>query len=174
MQRVLTEIQDPTAGNDRGAADPPAVVSLEERHQMIAAAAYRRYEQRAGAPGDLLNDWLEAEREVDRSLWEQGATLAERIGDAKSVFLRSLSALLAESQAQLESLASKAMAANAMLRRKYEEQRPLAAAKCEVARGKLAEIRAHTGGAWGHLKDGAEKAAHEMSIAVRQLTSLFS
>ncbi len=182
MNRVYKDVQDATAadsgsstaGKGPDAADPPAAVSAEERQRMIAAAAYRRYERRAGAPGDPLTDWLEAEQEVDRSLRQQRADFAEQAAAAKRAFARGLATLLAESQVQLEGLASRAMAANAAVRRKYEEQRQVAAAKYEAAHGKLAEIHQHADGAWGHLKDGAERAAAEMSVAVRQLASLFS
>jgi hypothetical protein len=184
MRQVLNEIQDATVGAAGSGAQPavlqvgspdvPAQVSPEERHRLIAAAAYRRYEQRGGAPGDPVNDWLEAEREVDLSLVQPSEALAERVATAKCAFSQWLATLVAEAQAQLETLAFKAAVANAVVRRKYEEQRAIAAAKLEVARGKLAQIGEHTDGAWGHLKEGAEKAAQEMNLAVRQLATLFS
>jgi hypothetical protein len=40
------------------------VVNPEERHQMIALAAYYRAEQRGFVNSDPLRDWLEAEAEV--------------------------------------------------------------------------------------------------------------
>ena len=42
-----------------------AVFSPERRLEMIAEAAYLRAEQRGFGPGDPLEDWLAAEREVD-------------------------------------------------------------------------------------------------------------
>jgi hypothetical protein len=162
------------------AADPPAAalgsahaqggISTEQRWQMIAEVAYRRYEQRGKGCGDPVTDWLEAEKEVDSLLSEHGA--AGSAESAKSVFLRALSTVLGECQAQLEDLGAKAKAANAALRRKYDPQIALAVAKYEAAHGKFVEVREHTNGAWGHLKDGAEKAALEMRIAVRELASL--
>ena len=51
------------AGIDMGA------LWAEERRQMIAAAAFRRYEQRgADDEGDAMEDWFEAEKEVDNAL----------------------------------------------------------------------------------------------------------
>ncbi len=149
-----------------------ATISDEERRQMIAAAAYRRYEQRGGAAGDPIRDWLEAEQEVDSAIARQGAAPSGAAA-GKSAFLRSLGSLLAESQKQLEILAVKAKDANAEVRRKYAERSLVAAAKYDMARGKLGEIREHTDVAWGHLKAGAEKAAHEMSVAVHELAALF-
>ena len=37
----------------------------EERHRMIAEAAYFRALRRTDGDGDPLTDWLEAEREID-------------------------------------------------------------------------------------------------------------
>jgi len=45
-----------------------AVVSREERHQMIEIAAYYRAEQRGFSGGSAEQDWLEAEAEIDRAL----------------------------------------------------------------------------------------------------------
>jgi hypothetical protein len=41
------------------------VHSRDERHRLIARAAYFRSEYRGFAPGYELEDWLWAEREVD-------------------------------------------------------------------------------------------------------------
>ena len=46
-------------------AKKTAVFSPERRQEMIAEAAYLRAEQRGFGPGDPLEDWLAAEREVD-------------------------------------------------------------------------------------------------------------
>jgi hypothetical protein len=45
-----------------------AAVSPEERHRMIAEAAYYRALARGFSGGDPLADWLEAEAEIDRML----------------------------------------------------------------------------------------------------------
>ena len=49
-------------------AQPPVAVSPTERHHRIAEAAYLRAERRAFPPGRELEDWLEAEAEVDKLL----------------------------------------------------------------------------------------------------------
>jgi hypothetical protein len=46
----------------------PMEVSIEERYQLISKAAYFRAEQRSFAPGHELEDWLEAEAEIERNL----------------------------------------------------------------------------------------------------------
>jgi len=43
-------------------------VSREEKHQLIANAAYFRAEQRSFAPGYELDDWLRAEAEIETKL----------------------------------------------------------------------------------------------------------
>jgi hypothetical protein len=43
----------------------PHRLTPAERHRRISDLAYRRAEQRGFAPGDEVEDWLEAEREVD-------------------------------------------------------------------------------------------------------------
>ncbi len=43
-------------------------ISSEERWKMIAIAAYHRAEKRGFAPGSELQDWAEAEKEVDELL----------------------------------------------------------------------------------------------------------
>jgi len=49
---------------------PP--VSAEERYRMIAEAAYFRAEKRGFLGGNVAEDWLQAEAEIDRMLKEQG------------------------------------------------------------------------------------------------------
>lgn len=50
--------------------DRRAAISPEQRRAMIAQAAYYRAQRRGFAPGGELQDWLEAEAEIDRSLGE--------------------------------------------------------------------------------------------------------
>ncbi len=49
-------------------AQPSVAVSPTERHDRIAEAAYLRAERRYFPPGRELEDWLEAEAEVDKLL----------------------------------------------------------------------------------------------------------
>jgi hypothetical protein len=51
------------------AANP---TNVDAHRQKIAAAAYRRAESRGFVPGAELDDWLQAEAEVDGS-WEDAA-----------------------------------------------------------------------------------------------------
>jgi hypothetical protein len=48
----------------------PANISLEKRKHYIEMAAYYIAERRGFAPGNLLDDWVQAEAEIDRLLAE--------------------------------------------------------------------------------------------------------
>ena len=48
--------------------DQPIDLSPEERHRMIAVAAYFPAERRGFAPGKELEDWCEAAIDIDRML----------------------------------------------------------------------------------------------------------
>lgn len=50
--------------------NPPA--TAEERYRMVAEAAYFRAQKRAFVGGNMAEDWLHAEAEIDRMLKEQG------------------------------------------------------------------------------------------------------
>lgn len=43
-------------------------VSAEERWRMVAVAAYHKAEQRGFAPEGSMDDWLDAEKEIDALL----------------------------------------------------------------------------------------------------------
>lgn len=47
---------------------PVTIGSIEDRERMIAEAAYYKAEGRGFNGGDPLQDWLDAESEIDRIL----------------------------------------------------------------------------------------------------------
>lgn len=57
-----------TPSRRRSAQSALGTVAAEERYRMIQDAAYYRAEKRGFAPGHDLEDWAEAEREVDALL----------------------------------------------------------------------------------------------------------
>lgn len=57
----------------------PDTQSSEERERCIAIAAYYRALERGFAAGDPLEDWLQAEREVDSRLLNQPMQRAEPV-----------------------------------------------------------------------------------------------
>jgi hypothetical protein len=48
-------------------------VTAEERRQLIATTAYLRAERRGFAPGSEMEDWFEAEAEIDKMLGKRVA-----------------------------------------------------------------------------------------------------
>lgn len=50
-----------------GALEQDEAVNERARHRRIAIAAYYRAESRGFTPGGEVEDWLVAEREVDRN-----------------------------------------------------------------------------------------------------------
>jgi hypothetical protein len=56
------------SGSARAAPASVRALSAEQRHAMIAEAAYRRAERRGFTTGDAVADWLESEKEVDALL----------------------------------------------------------------------------------------------------------
>ena len=50
----------------------PLSVTPEERRRMIESAAYARAERRGFVAGDPMDDWLQAESEVDSRLISEG------------------------------------------------------------------------------------------------------
>ena len=49
-------------------AATPAAIAPEERYDRVAEAAYLRAEHRGFLPGRELQDWLDAEAEIDKLL----------------------------------------------------------------------------------------------------------
>jgi hypothetical protein len=62
---------DPEAAATEAGAEKPAAsleITSEERWRMIAQAAYLKAEKRSFEPGHEVEDWLEAEKEVNALL----------------------------------------------------------------------------------------------------------
>jgi hypothetical protein len=60
--------------DDRVEEGAKGEIGAELRHRMISEAAYQLYAKRGYVDGLELDDWLQAEAEVDRSLGGQRAT----------------------------------------------------------------------------------------------------
>lgn len=72
------------AGGESAAAhEAPPVLDVERHQQLIAEAAYLIAEQRGFAPGDPLQDWIEAERQVNERLMQQGTPAAAKTTKAQ-------------------------------------------------------------------------------------------
>ena len=55
-------------GADDQVSEPQMRVSPEQRHEMIAVAAYLRAEGRGFSPGQEIDDWYVAAAVIDRML----------------------------------------------------------------------------------------------------------
>ena len=67
MAKTGSSSKDPNKGS-AAATDRGQAVSSNERQRMIAEAAYFRAMQRGFNGGDPVDDWLVAEREINRLL----------------------------------------------------------------------------------------------------------
>lgn len=152
---------------DKRVADDTGTPSRDE---MIAVAAYFRAEQRGFAPGDTQADWLEAEAEIDR-LMVAGAS--EPDAQTRHKFQRQLAAQLDEWDAMLDDWMAVAAKAKTKTRDEIQKQLEAFAAQREAAEKKLAELRAQSGDAWEDMKEGAEKAWHEMRSTADRIVARF-
>ena len=57
---------------------PAAAVTAEQRWRMIADAAFYRAERRGFSPGGEVNDWLEAEAEIEALLAKPKSSNSKR------------------------------------------------------------------------------------------------
>jgi len=68
-----TRITRATAAKPRSRAKKSGSVTSEERTRLIAEAAYFKAAQRGFAEGGELDDWVEAEAEIDALLKPRGS-----------------------------------------------------------------------------------------------------
>ena len=67
--RVVDDSSEPVTMPDQPFAEGPASeIDPELRHRMISETAYRHYVERGYTDGGDLEDWLQAEAEVDHLL----------------------------------------------------------------------------------------------------------
>jgi hypothetical protein len=65
-ENMATQRPSPVKPRSAPAMTRRGAVSLELREKMIREAAYRRYVQRGYTPGHELDDWYEAEAEIEQ------------------------------------------------------------------------------------------------------------
>lgn len=66
--RLAPRAQAPRVRRKAAAGNSMTTVTPEERHRLVAEAAYFIAERRGFAAGCELDDWLQAEAEVERRL----------------------------------------------------------------------------------------------------------
>ena len=153
------------------APEPPPAIDPELRRRMIETTAYFRAERRGFHAGSEMEDWVEAEAEVDRLL-QGGADTGQKLGD-KMAFLKDLEGQLVEWDAKLDQLKAKAKKARADMRSEYDKQLQALGEKRAGIQEKLQELGKRTELAWEDLKVGLEKAGDEMRHALDSVTKRF-
>ncbi len=152
------------SGRDQGC-------SSERRREMIAVAAYYHAERRGFRAGEEIDDWLEAEAEIEHLLEPRAGDDAKT--SAKHRFQQELEMQLAEWDARLEELKAKARDAKSELRAEFEVQLEALAGKRALAQERLQELHRHGEWAWEDLKESAEKTWTELREAIKRSASLF-
>ena len=66
-QKIKAVTKSPRGKKSKAVSQAINTSNREDRYQIIAAAAYYRAEKRGFKGGDVLQDWLEAEKKVDSS-----------------------------------------------------------------------------------------------------------
>ena len=143
----------------------PKPIAPAERYRMTAETAYFCAEKRGFVCGHMLDDWLQAEVEIDRMLQQQAHELPE-----KKVYLEKLEASYRDWDARHETLkkgASEAGMAKAEIR---EEIEALAGKRAEFE-FILKDLRQHTGDTWHDLKLMAENAWKELQEAFHHIVA---
>jgi uncharacterized protein (DUF3084 family) len=140
-------------------------VAAARRQSMIREAAYFRAERRGFVGGDPVNDWLEAEAEIDRMLDEEAAG-----GDSRGFGpIEQFEAQLAALDQEMRRLMGKAREAGSDIRIEIESEleklRPLRA----NAEEKLGELRERSAEAWDEMKKGVHGARHELNAVLNSI-----
>jgi chromosome segregation ATPase len=143
----------------------PQPATPAERYRMTAEAAYFCAEKRGFAGNEMMDDWLQAEAEIDCLLQQQEHELPE-----KKAYLEKLEASYRDWDARHETLkkgASEASTAKAEIR---EEIDALAGKRAEFELI-LKDLRQHTGDTWQDLKLMAENAWKELQEAFHSIVA---
>ncbi len=129
--------------------------SPEERIRMIAESAYFRAEKRGFEDGRDVDDWIEAEEEIDRMLLESGHA------SERQALLKKIEKQLENWDEKITALKSFSDEAGTEIRKELD----LLAVKRAELEARMQAL-AHRGGeVWEDLKSGAEAARGEMRKA---------
>lgn len=146
----------------------PLRVRPEERYRMIAEAAYFRAQRRGFVGGDPVQDWLEAEAEIDRML--ASGTLPESLSP-KERFRIQLESELSELESRIEALKVQASLAKLELKSEFQKELDALEVLRNRLRGRLEEVRSRAEGAWEDLRAGVEKAWDDLRQAVERVAA---
>ncbi len=67
-QQMTSEMPPESTSTSSSPVAPSRVITAEKRHQMIAEAAYAMAEQRGFEGVAVMDDWLQAEAQVDNQI----------------------------------------------------------------------------------------------------------
>jgi len=151
-------------------AEPRIPVTAEERQRMIAEAAYFRAERRGFVGGDPVQDWLEAEAEIDRML---AAGKMPTSASGQRQFEARLEEELKALETRIEELKVKASLARLELKSEFNQELEALEVLRNRLRARLEEIREGVEGAWEELRAGAEKAWDDLRTAVERVAARF-
>ena len=139
--------------------------AAERRQSMIREAAYFRAQRRGFVGGNAVDDWLEAEAEVDRML-DEGAARGSSDGLGP---IEQFEAQLAALDQEMRRLVGKARDAGSEIRTEIESEleklRPLRA----NAEERLGELRERSAEAWDEMKKGVHGARHELNSVLSSI-----
>ena len=94
--------------------------------------------------------------------------------EKKEAYRRQIEALLKEWEDKIDVLLTKADAATASARSRYQEHLQALRAKQEVAHQKLRELKEDSGEAWEEIKEGMEEAWDDLKEAFEKAAAKFS
>jgi archaellum component FlaC len=145
----------------------------EQRYQMIAEAAYFHAEKRGFAGGDAMQDWLEAEAEIDRIFQDTPTQGKQRGLPTKQDFQQKLENQLKEWDEKLRELKDKIQTTTSDLHGEYHKQLETLMNKRATVHAKIQELSQRTEDAWVDLKGGTEKAWDDMREALERIASRY-
>jgi len=157
--------------NPESIAEKNPPVTPEVRYRMIAEGAYFRAAKRGFVGGDMGEDWLLAEAEIDRLLQQRQEPEKTAVVSPKQAFLERLEAAHRDWDARLHILKTMASEAKTGLREELRQEIEAVAAKWAAIEVRTQELRQRAEGAGEDLKEGLENAWKELQDALHRLAS---
>jgi hypothetical protein len=137
-------------------------ISPEQRDRMIAEAAYFRAERRGFQGGDPLDDWLQAEAEIDCQTAGGKESTRKSLADQLATQLR-------EYDGELASLTARAREVSAALRTELERELERLAPLRAKAERALGELRQRAGQATDDLRALSATVRSELADSLDRL-----
>jgi Protein of unknown function (DUF2934) len=150
---------------------PPRVITADERHRMIAMAAYYRAERRGFQNDDPCADWLEAEAEIDHML--ERSLMSQRLTQEKMkhVFLCRLERELRDLDDCLARVVEKLRGSPQCVMDEYETLFGLYSENRWEAIQRLKTLRARPDGTWEDLRTDTEKLWWDLNHTIDQIAA---